>query len=37
VRVAEGTGRFDGSGYITLVTVEGRWRLDNSNLIPYGD
>ena len=37
VQVAEGTGRFDGSGYITLVTVEGRWRLDNSNLIPYGD
>jgi hypothetical protein len=37
VRVAEGTGRFDGSSYITLVKVEGRWRLDNSNLIPYGD
>jgi hypothetical protein len=37
VRVAEGTGPFDGSGNVTLVKVNGRWRLDNSNLIPYGD
>ena len=37
VRVAEGTGPLDGNGYVTLVQVDGRWRLDNSNLIPYGD
>jgi hypothetical protein len=37
VRVAEGTGPFDGSGHLALVKVEGRWRLDNSDLIPYGD
>jgi hypothetical protein len=37
VRVAEGSGPFDGSGYLTLLRVGGRWRLDNSNLIPYGD
>jgi hypothetical protein len=37
VRVAEGTGPFDGSGGVTLVKADGRWRLDNSNLIPYGD
>ena len=37
VRVAEGSGPFDGSGYVTLVKAGGRWRLDNSNLIPYGD
>jgi hypothetical protein len=37
VRVAEGTGPFDGSGHLALVKVEGRWRIDNSDLIPYGD
>ena len=37
VRVAEGSGPFDGSGYVTLVKAQGRWRLDNSSLIPYGD
>jgi hypothetical protein len=37
VRVAEGSGPFDGDGHIALVRVEGRWRLDNSDLIPYGD
>ena len=37
VRVAEGSGPFDGSGRLSLVKVEGRWRLDNSNLIPHGD
>ena len=37
VRVAEGTRPFDGSGYVTVLQVDGRWRLDNSNLIPYGD
>ena len=37
VRVAEGTGPFAGSGHLSLVKVEGRWRLDNSDLIPYGD
>ena len=37
LRVAEGTGPFDGDGRLSLVKVEGRWRLDNSNLIPQGD
>jgi hypothetical protein len=37
VRVAEGPGPFDGSGHLALVKVEGRWRIDNSNLIPHGD
>jgi|Tabmets5t2r1_1033131.scaffolds.fasta_scaffold00692_7 hypothetical protein len=37
VRVAEGTGPFDGSGHLAMVKVEGRWRIDNSDLIPYGD
>jgi hypothetical protein len=37
VRVAEGTGPFVGSGHLALVKVEGRWRIDNSDLIPYGD
>jgi hypothetical protein len=37
VRVAEGPGPFDGSGHLALVKVDGRWRLDNSDLIPYGD
>lgn len=37
VRVAEGSGPFDGSGHLVLVRVDGRWRLDNSDLIPYGD
>lgn len=37
VRVAEGPGPLDGSGHLALVKVEGRWRLDNSDLIPYGD
>jgi hypothetical protein len=37
VRVAEGTGPFDGSGHLSLVKLEGRWRIDNSDLIPYGD
>jgi hypothetical protein len=34
VRVAEGTGPFDGSGHLALVKVERRWRIDNSDLIP---
>ena len=37
VRVAEGRGPFDGSGHLALVKVDGRWRLDDSDLIPYGD
>jgi hypothetical protein len=37
VRVADGTGPFAGSGHLALVKVEGRWRIDNSDLIPYGD
>jgi hypothetical protein len=37
VRVAEGPGAFDGSGHVALVKVDGRWRLDNSDVIPYGD
>jgi hypothetical protein len=37
VRVAEGPGPFDGSGHLALVRVDGRWRIDNSDLIPYGD
>ncbi len=37
VRVAEGTGSFDGHGRLSLVKVDGRWRLDDSNLIPQGD
>jgi hypothetical protein len=37
VRVAEGTGPFDGHGDLSLVKVEGRWRIDNSNRIPQGD
>jgi hypothetical protein len=37
VRVAEGSGPFDGSGHLALLKVDGRWRLDNSDLIPYGD
>jgi len=36
-RVAEGKGPFAGSGRVTLRRVDGRWRIDNSNLIPYGD
>jgi hypothetical protein len=37
VRVAEGVGPFAGSGHLALVRVDGRWRIDNSDLIPYGD
>lgn len=37
VRVAEGTGPFAGHGHLALVKVDGRWLIDNSNLIPYGD
>jgi hypothetical protein len=37
VRVAEGTGPFVGYGHFALVKVDGRWRLDNSDRIPYGD
>jgi hypothetical protein len=37
VRVAEGPGPFDGSGHMALVKVDGRWRIDNSDLIPHGD
>jgi hypothetical protein len=37
VRVAEGPGPVDGSGHLALAKVEGRWRLDNSDLIPHGD
>ena len=37
VRVAEGTERFAGDGTLSLVEVDGRWRLDNSSLIPYGN
>ena len=36
-KAAEGTGPFDGSGYLTLIRVDGRWRIHNSSLIPYGD
>jgi hypothetical protein len=37
VRVADGTGPFAGRGKLALVKVDGRWRIDNSNLIPHGD
>jgi hypothetical protein len=37
VRVAEGSGPFAGGGHVALVKVDGRWRIDNSDLIPYGD
>jgi hypothetical protein len=37
VRVAEGAGPFDGHGDLSLVKVDGRWRIDNSNRIPHGD
>jgi hypothetical protein len=37
VRVADGSGPFAGSGHLALVKVERRWRIDNSDLIPYGD
>ncbi len=37
VRVAEGAGPFDGDGRLALVKVDGRWRIANSNRIPYGD
>jgi hypothetical protein len=37
VRVADGTGPFAGRGHLALVRAEGRWRIDNSDLIPYGD
>ncbi len=36
-RVADGHGRFAGSGHVSLRRVQGRWRIDNSDLIPYGD
>lgn len=36
-RVADGLGKSAGSGKVSLRRVQGRWRLDNSNLIPYGD
>ena len=37
VRVAEGPDSSDGSGHLELVRVGGRWRIDDSDLIPYGD
>ena len=37
VRVAEGAGPFDADGHLALVKVDGRWRIDNSDLIPHGD
>jgi hypothetical protein len=37
VTVAEGPGPFAGGGHLVLVKVDGRWRLHNSDLIPYGD
>jgi hypothetical protein len=37
VRVAEGVGPFDAGGHLLLVKVDGRWRIHNSDLIPYGD
>jgi hypothetical protein len=37
VRVAEGTGPFDGDGKLASVKVDGRWRIDSSDLIPHGD
>jgi hypothetical protein len=37
LRVAEGTGPFDGDGRLSLVKLDGRWRIDNSDLIPQGD
>jgi hypothetical protein len=37
VRVAEGVGPFDADGHLLLVKVDGRWRIHNSDLIPYGD
>jgi hypothetical protein len=35
--VAEGPAEYAGSGYVRVRRVDGRWRLHNSTLIPYGD
>ena len=37
VRVAEGPDSSDGSGHLELVRAGERWRIDDSDLIPYGD
>jgi hypothetical protein len=36
-RVAEGPAQYAGSGFVRLRRVDGRWRLHNSTLIPYGN
>jgi hypothetical protein len=36
-RVAEGPDEFAGEGFVRLRRVDGRWRLHNSTLIPYGN
>jgi hypothetical protein len=35
--VADGPGEHAGRGLVRLRRVDGRWRLHNSTLIPYGD
>jgi hypothetical protein len=36
-RVADGPAIYPGQGFVRLLRVDGRWRLHNSTLIPYGD
>jgi hypothetical protein len=36
-RVADEPVAYPGQGFVRLRRVDGRWRLDNSSLIPYGD
>jgi hypothetical protein len=36
-RVADGPAIYPGQGFVLMRRVDGRWRLDNSTLIPYGD
>jgi hypothetical protein len=36
-RVADEPGPYPGQGFVRMRRVDGRWRLDNSTLIPYGD
>jgi hypothetical protein len=35
-RVADGPAIYPGQGFVLMRRVDGRWRLDNSSLIPYG-
>jgi hypothetical protein len=36
-RVADGPEIYPGQGFVRVRRIDGRWRLDNSSLIPYGD